>query len=128
MRVVAAGIGALGIDRAQACLAIEVKTVSVGQSGQSEDAVLLIEMFNEAFFAQAFGDALERLVTLEGVDHFEADQVIDPHLDRQSATRGVAVSAQAVAVSRPGFKALGVGRSDQTCLHGGGIGNGGARS
>lgn len=82
MRVVAAGIGALGIDRAQACLAIEVKTVSVGQPGQGEDAVLLIEMFNEAFFGQAFGDALERLVTLESVDHFEADQVIDPHLDR----------------------------------------------
>ena len=128
MRVVAASVRALGIDRAQASLAIEVETVPVGQSREGENAVLLIEVFDEAFLAQAFGNTLQRLVTLEGIDHLEADQVINAYFYRQGATRGVAISAQAVAVARPGFQAFGVGRGDQTCLHGGGIGNGGARS
>jgi len=128
MWMVAASVWPLGIDRAQTSLAIEVETVSVGQSCQGENPVLLIEVLDEAFFAQAFGNALEGLVTLEGVDNLKADQVIDPYLDRQGATCGVAVSAQAVAVARPGFQAVGFGRGDQTCLHGGGIGNGGARS
>lgn len=44
--------------------------------------MVLIEVLNEAWLAQAFGNALEGLVTLEGTDHLEMDQVIDPHLDR----------------------------------------------
>ncbi len=81
MRMVAAGVRALGVDRAQACLAIEEEAIAVGQAGQGEDAVLLVEVLDDAGFAQALGNVLWWFVTLEGIDQLQANQVIETHFD-----------------------------------------------
>ena len=117
-RVVAAGVRALGIDRAKPGLAVQIETVAIGQAGQREDLVLVIEVLDDARLAQALGDVLRRLVALEGIDQFQADQVVEAHFHRQGAAGRVAVTAQAGAVAYPGFQAFRVGGGDQSCLHG----------
>ena len=82
MRMVAAGVRALGVDGAQSGFAIEIEAVTVSQAGQREDPVLLVEMLDDAGFAQTLGHVLGWLVTLKGIDHFQTDQVIDPYFNR----------------------------------------------
>lgn len=81
MRVVAAGIRPARIYRAKARLSVQVKAIAVGQACQREYSMLLIEMFDDAGFAEAFGNVFRRLVALERIDYFEPDQIIDPHFD-----------------------------------------------
>lgn len=81
MRMVAARIRTLGIYGAEAGLAVQVETIAVGQAGQSEDSTLLIEMFDDAGLAESLGNVFWRLVALERIDYFEADQIVDPHFD-----------------------------------------------
>jgi len=118
MRMVAAGIRALGIHRAQTCLAIKVEAIAIGEAGQREDAALLVEVFDDPGFAQTFGNVLRWFVTLEGIDQFQANQVIDAHFDGHRAAGRLAIAAQSVAVASPCFQAVRVGRSDYSCLHG----------
>lgn len=82
MRMVAAGIWALGVHRAQAGLAIQVEAIAVGQARQRENTAFLIEVLDDAGFAEALGNVFCGFVTLEGIHHFKAYQVIDPHFDR----------------------------------------------
>lgn len=81
MRMVAARIRPLGINRTQARRAVQIKAIAVGQACQRENSMFLIEMFDDAGFAEALGYIFRRLVALERIDYFEADQIIDPHFD-----------------------------------------------
>ncbi len=106
MRMVAARIRTRAIYRAEAGLAVQVKTVAVGQAGQGEDSTLLIEMFDDAGFAEALGNIFGWLVALEHIDYFEPDQIIDPHFDGQGAAGGLAVATESITVTCPGFQAV----------------------
>jgi len=63
--MIAAGVGSFGVHRAQAGLAIKVEAVAIGHAGQGEDPGLLIEVPNDAGFAQALCDLLRGLIALE---------------------------------------------------------------
>src|SRR5690606_30026183 len=52
-RVVAAGVRAFGIDAAEAGLVVQIEAVAVGQPGQGEDFVLVVEVLDDAGLAQA---------------------------------------------------------------------------
>src|ERR1700712_4845030 len=68
-RVIAAGVRAFVVDRAQPALAIQVQAVIVAHALQGEDAGLLVEALDDAFFLQALGDVLRIVTLLELVDN-----------------------------------------------------------
>src|SRR5690606_34745270 len=121
-RMIAAGVGALGVDGTEPGLAIQVETVPVGQAGQREYAVLLVEVLDDAGVAPPSGDVAKWFVALEGVDYCTPDQAVDAPLHRQGAAGGDTGAAPAVAVAGPGVQAIRVGGGDQLVFHGGGIG------
>lgn len=68
--------------------------------------MLLIEMLDDAGFAEALGNVFRWLVALERIDYFEPDQIIDPHFNRQGAAGNLAVATESVTVTCPGFQAV----------------------
>ena len=115
--VVAAGIGALVINGAQAALTIQIETVIVAHSGQGEDPRLLIETLDDAVLLQALGNVLGRLVLVEVVDHANTDQIFDLHFHRQRAAGRMAAPAHMAGVALPGIEAVDFSRGNQGRFH-----------
>ena len=88
--MVAAGIGALVVNSAQARGAIQVQAVVIAHAGQGEYPRLLVEAFDDAFFLQAFGNVLRRLATFELVDYANTNKIVQACFNWQRATTGVA--------------------------------------
>ncbi len=104
--MVAAGIGALVVNSAQARGAIQVQAVVIAHARQGEDAGLLVKALDDAVFLQAFGNVLCRLTTFELIDHANADEVAQASFHRQRAAAGVAGVAHVRSVFGPGIEAV----------------------
>ena len=104
-----AGVGPLVIHRAAARLGIQKLAVTAGATGQAEDAVLEVEMFNQPGLGQALGDLFRVFVLgFKRVHPFEAHQVGQLNLDRHGAAIGGAGVAQAIFITGPSFATVNV--------------------
>jgi hypothetical protein len=79
LRMQAANIGAAFIDVAAARLRIEIHAIAAGAPGHREQALLVIEMIDQAIFQQALGNATGRLML-----RFKRIDPTKPHELRQS--------------------------------------------
>jgi hypothetical protein len=54
----ATGIRAVFVDRTTACLGVEEMAIAIGPARQREESVPEIEMFDDMYFLEAFGELL----------------------------------------------------------------------
>ena len=118
LRVVAAGVRALFIDRAAAGLRVQIAAIAVRALRERKDAVLEIEMADDAGFLQFFRDLLRRFAGFEFIDHAHAHEVGELDLDRHRAAGRAAGVAQAGAILEPASQAVEVGVVNQRFFHG----------
>jgi hypothetical protein len=96
------GVGSFRIDRATPGLGIEKLTIPTGSTRQHENAVLKIEVFNEAGFIQPFGDFFSVVVLcLEWIHQSQANQIGQFDLDGHGAAIGRTAVAQPGLVTGP---------------------------
>jgi hypothetical protein len=100
--MIAAGVGAFGVDGAAAALLVKKDTVVIGQAGKGEKFRFEIEMIDQPLLAQSSGDFPDRPFLIEGIGQFHADQIRDGNLYRQAAAGRLTVVAQAFAIPDPG--------------------------
>ena len=86
--MVAAGVGAKGVNRALAAVLPKKMAVAIGHPAEGKQAVLVVEMFDDTAFFKASGKKFWFFLAVEFGDHPKADQIADPHLDRQATTTG----------------------------------------
>ena len=111
LRVIAAGIGALLVDRAQACAGVEEAAVAVGHPGQGEDPRPVVEMLDHSQFRQAPGNRPEIALPFTVGHQPNADKIAGRNFDRQAATGGAAVPAHLFVVLHPGCRLVESGPS-----------------
>lgn len=73
--MISAGIRALLVDGAASCFLIKVETISIGHSGQGEEAGLCVEMFNDVFFFQPFGNLFWIFFQIKFIYHPHANKI-----------------------------------------------------
>jgi len=113
LRVQAAGGWPTLVDRAASRVRIQKTTITIGTSGQREDAVPEVEVVDQARFFQPPGNLLGRIVFgLKRVDQAQLDQVRQTDLDRHGAAVGRAGVTQAVAVTAPGVATVNIHDGD----------------
>lgn len=100
--MVTAGVGAKIVDGALTVVSPEKMTVTIGHSAEGEQAVLVVEMFDNTSFFKAPGKKLWFFVAIEFGDHTKTDQIADPHLDRQAATTGSTTFTELLREFMPG--------------------------
>ena len=122
--VIAAGVGATLVNRAQAGLRIQIQAVAIGAARQREDAVLEIEMLDDARLLQALGDLLGVFAQLEFIDHADSYQIGQFHFNRHGAAGGVAGFAQSGAIFEPTAKSFKVRVVQERFFHSSPIGKG----
>lgn len=115
--MIAASIRALCIDRAQPGLCIQIAAIAVRALGQRKDAVLEVEMTDDAGFLQSFGNLFGRFARLEFINYSHADQIADLHFDRHGATGGAAGFTQTSAMFKPAPQTFEVGMMQQGFFH-----------
>ena len=109
LRVFAAGVRALLVHGAAACLRVQVTAVTVGATRQGKDAVLEVEMVDQAGLFQTLGNLLGRVVFgLERVHQTQTHQIGHAHFDGHGAAVGCTAVTQAAAVAGPGVAAVNV--------------------
>jgi hypothetical protein len=102
--VVAAGVGTLPVDRAQARARVKEAAIAAGHPGQGEDSRPVVEMVDQALFHQAPGHRPEVAFTLAFGHQSHTDEIAGRNLDRQAAAGGVAIPAHLFVVLYPGCR------------------------
>jgi hypothetical protein len=104
--MIAAGIGALGVNGTAASFLIKKYTVVVGQPGKGKNLAFEVEMFDKTSFAQPFGNLLGRIPGLENIDQLHTHQILDGNFHGQTATDRPAVVAQIFSILYPGRRQI----------------------
>jgi hypothetical protein len=82
-------------------------TIATATSGQRKNAVLKVEVVNEACLAKAFGNLLGLFVFgFEGVDQIQANKVCHLHFNGHGATVGSTGVAHTGLVASPTLDAI----------------------
>lgn len=120
LRVIAAGVRTVFIDRALPCLGVQKAAVAIGPTCQREKTVAEIEVLDHAHFLQALGQLFRVGFQVELVNHVHAHQITRADFCRHGAANGLAGVAQAVAVFDPGIQVVTVCTVDDAMfLHAG---------
>lgn len=99
--MVAAGIGALLVNRTETSAAVEITAVAIGHTGEGEGRRAMMEVLNQTCFFQASGYEPEVTAFLAGGHQADTDKVRGLDLDRQTATGGHAVCTKFLLVFAP---------------------------
>lgn len=102
------------VDRAASRLNVQKPTITAGPTRERENAVLEVEVLNQARLEQTFGDLLGLFVlSFEWVHQLQAHQIGQAHLNRHGATVGHAAFTQTRTVARPGVQTVNIDKTDR---------------
>lgn len=116
--MIAAGVWALFIDRAAAGLRVQIAAIAIRALRERENAVLEIEMADDASFLQFFRDLLWRFSGFKFIDHAHAHEVGELDFDWHRAAGRAAGLAQTGAILEPASQTVEVGVVNQRFFHG----------
>ena len=113
LRMQAASIGPVFVDRAAAGFGVQKLAVTTGPARQTEDAVLEVEVLDHAGLGQAFGNLLGVFVLrLKGIDQPQPHQINQLDLHRHGAAIGRTGVAQPGPVAGPGVATVNINNSN----------------
>jgi hypothetical protein len=110
----AANIGAAFIDGAAAGLCIEIHAIATGAPGHREQALLVIEMIDQAIFEQALGNAASKLMLgFKRIHPTQPHELRQRNFQRHRAAIGVAALTHPRAITRPRLGAVCINGRDR---------------